>query len=319
MAINAPIGAEVVDVIVNSSHAEYKDGSDIGKIKAIFLTENSNSIATARWYKPLQTNFHTFPLKGEIVMMIAGPALRSQILAKNTTYYWFTTMGIHGDRNNNTQENSSYYVIQGANDSKGETFKEKEVKHLESFEGDTILQGRFNNTIRLGSSVSNDKVSNKWSLGSAAGDPILIITNGGAGQVEDANADASSITMTSTQKLSITLANPEAPATVTVPTGPVLPHIPPLQMYSGKPQVVIKSGRLIFNAVDDSIFISAKNNISLSTKGWKLDVTALCDILDALLTQLQVEVHASPCGPTSPPINAAIYAMLQGQLSAMRN
>ena len=89
-------------------------------------------------------------------------------------------------------------------------------------------------------------------------------------------------------------------------------------MYMGKPQIVVKSGRLIFNAVDDSVFIAAKNNISLSTKAWKLDVTALCDLLDALLQQLMIEVHATPCGPTAPPINAVVYGLLKTQLNMMR-
>ena len=85
-----------------------------------------------------------------------------------------------------------------------------------------------------------------------------------------------------------------------------------------KPQIIISSDRLIFNAKNDSVFIAAKNNISLSTKKWKLDVTALADILLETLNQLTMEVHPTPCGPTGPPVNAAIYGMLKTQLMAMQ-
>ena len=312
------VTAEVLDVSVNTSHPEYKAREDIGKVYANIMTATGQSSSRAKWFKPLSTTIHTFPLIGELVQMSRGASIRSQDRSRIMVYYWSSIIAVEGNRNNNALENASFYSSDFLNNEKGATFKEQDLPHVESFEGDTIMQGRFNNCIRFGSSVSNDKVSNMWSMGSAAGDPILILSNDMADVTEDPNTDGSSIMMTSTQKLDIKLANKEAPATVTIPVGPVLPHLPPLNMYMGKPQIVISSDRLIFNAKADSVFIAAKNNISLSTKSWKLDVTALADILLELLTQLTMETHATPCGPTSPPINAVVYTMLKTQLSQMK-
>ena len=312
------VTAEVLDVIVNTEHPEYSGREDIGKIRANVMTGTGQSAARAKWFKPLSTTIHTFPLIGELVSMTLGSSVRSQDRSRISVYYWSSVISVEGNRNNNALENASFYSSNYTNDSKGETFKEQDIPHVESFEGDTIIQGRWNNSIRFGSSVDTDKVSNMWSMGSAAGDPILILTNDMADGTDDPNADGSTIMMTSTQKLDIALANSEAPATVAIPTGPVLPHLPPLNMYMGKPQIVISSDRLIFNAKGDSVFIAAKNNISLSTKKWKLDVTALCDIIDAMLQQLMLETHVCAAGPSSPPLNSAIYAMIKAQLAQMK-
>jgi hypothetical protein len=312
------VTAEVLDVIVNTSHPEYKDRDDIGKVYANIMSGTGQSSASAKWFKPLSTTVHTFPLIGELVSMVRSASIRSQSRSRIMVYYWFDIVAVEGNRNNNALENSTFYSSEFENTKKGDTFEEEDLPHIESFEGDTIMQGRFNNCIRFGSSVPTSKVSNMWSMGTKAGDPILILSNDMADVTEDPNNDGSSIMMTSTQKLDIKLANKEAPATVAVPTGPILPHLPPLNMYMNKPQIVISSDRLIFNAKGDSVFIAAKNNISLSTKSWKLDVTALADILLETLTQLTMETHATPCGPTSPPINAVVYGLLKTQLSAMK-
>ena len=123
--------------------------------------------------------------------------------------------------------------------------------------------------------------------------------------------------MTSTQKIDIQLANKEAPMAVAVPTGPILPHMP-LNTYMKKPQMILQSYRLVFNAKGDHVFIAAKKNISLSTDKWKIDVSSLADILLELINQLTMEVHPTPCGPTGPPINATIYSMLKTQLESMK-
>ena len=91
----------------------------------------------------------------------------------------------------------------------GETFKEKDfIKPLRPFEGDNILEGRFGNTIRLG---STSKPLNPWSRNGENSDPIIIIRNGQFNNtnddtfipnVENINNDDSSIYLTSNQNIS---------------------------------------------------------------------------------------------------------------------
>jgi LAS superfamily LD-carboxypeptidase LdcB len=66
-----------------------------------------------------------------------------------------------------------------------------------------ILEGRFGNSIRFGS--SNPKGKNNWSENDSEGEPITIISNGqtpqGSAAIEDINGDASSIYLTSNQNI----------------------------------------------------------------------------------------------------------------------
>ena len=101
----------------------------------------------------------------------------------------------------------------------GKYFKEKlDIKPLLPYEGDHIVEGRFGNSIRFGSTSrptgSTAIPSNYWSDGIKGdiGDPITIIRNGqsygleeGRGWVhtiENINLDPSSIYLTSNQKIS---------------------------------------------------------------------------------------------------------------------
>ena len=93
----------------------------------------------------------------------------------------------------------------------GRTFIENEkIKTLRPFEGDIILESRFGQSIRFGSTVKGLKALNSWSEAGLTGDPITIIRNGQgqptdtdpfAATIEDINKDDSSIYLTSSQKI----------------------------------------------------------------------------------------------------------------------
>jgi hypothetical protein len=92
----------------------------------------------------------------------------------------------------------------------GATFTEKYVRNLQPFEGDSIIQSRFGQSIRFGSTVPVMKNFNTWSTSGENGDPITIISNSQGNRqrlgkfdnlVEDINKDGSAIWMTSTQEV----------------------------------------------------------------------------------------------------------------------
>lgn len=96
----------------------------------------------------------------------------------------------------------------------GYSFSERNsIKFLRPFEGDTILQGRWGQSIRFGSTVTTLKSINPWSKSGLNGDPITMIVNSqkefttaesnSPVTVEDINRDGSSIYMTSGQEISI--------------------------------------------------------------------------------------------------------------------
>tara|TARA_R110000787_G_scaffold30593_1_gene81932 strand:+ start:763 stop:2328 length:1566 start_codon:yes stop_codon:yes gene_type:complete len=108
----------------------------------------------------------------------------------------------------------------------GDYFNEQlNIKPLRPYEGDHIVEGRFGNSLRFGATARSKTIpvsqSNNWSAGAKGniGDPITILRNGQAEgldemgwvpTVEDINLDASSIYLTSNQKLdNLTIAAPD--------------------------------------------------------------------------------------------------------------
>ena len=137
-----------------------------------------------------------------------------------------TTLFETNEQNTNdyqrTEAGISRQVTDGSTDiDLGRYFHEKmDIKPLLPYEGDMILEGRFGNSIRLGSTVKEQKDEklipkenqNNWSDSEegTTGDPIIIIRNGQTVETEDKgwihttekiDTDDSSIYLTSTQKL----------------------------------------------------------------------------------------------------------------------
>jgi hypothetical protein len=156
----------------------------------------------------------------------------------------------------------------------GATFRERDdINPLEPFEGDVIYEGRWGNSMRFGSTVQNRP--NTWSSTGTNGDPIVIIRNGqgenvGNGfshVVEDINLDKGSIYFTSTQKIPLQVSSkgynsyktqkPETPDT-----------------YTGN-QIMISSGRLVFNSNKDHILLSSAKSINLNAiEGINIDTNS---------------------------------------------
>ena len=148
----------------------------------------------------------------------------------------------------------------------GITFKENNtIKNLQPFEGDILLEGRWGNTIRFGSTVNDSSPPNPWSNNGENGEPIIIIKNGQTAesndtwipQVENINSDKSSIYLTSNQQIPIEGASINYKSYDTPPESP--------NEFIGE-QVLINSGRLYFNAKNDSILLSANTSINLNTQ-----------------------------------------------------
>jgi hypothetical protein len=146
----------------------------------------------------------------------------------------------------------------------GRTFVERGNIHpLLPFEGDKILEGRWGNSIRLGSTVKNSP--NTWSSTGENGDPITIIRNGQGNQtdegwiptIEDINNDDTSIYFTSTQKIPLEASsiNDYFSYTNNPPARP--------NEYAGK-QIILNSGRLVFNTTEDHLLLSSIKSINLN-------------------------------------------------------
>jgi hypothetical protein len=158
----------------------------------------------------------------------------------------------------------------------GQTFNENnviDIHPLLPYEGDIIYEGRFGNSIRLGSTVKNKSgTKNPWSKVGEDGDPIFILRNGQSATqtgvngstdpwvpvLENINEDKSSIYLTSTQQIPLQPASNLTDSYNKSSEKPV-----EVGLYS-RPQIILNSGRLIFNAKNDHIILGADKSIHLT-------------------------------------------------------
>ncbi len=218
--------------------------ASIGSIKYNIIQTATSApveIKSNNFALPLFGNVKQYPLKGEIVMLVAGPSTKMNDVAGAQQMYYVSTHNIWNSQHHNAFPNLSVYAnyvaasttdeekVAGAKTTQGHSsnsiplgnyFVEKSgIKPLIPFEGDIIIEGRNGQSIRLGSTVKEEKDYNTWSKGdkSKTGDPITIITNqrkkkefspeAWIPSVEDINKDGSSIWMTSGQAVQIDVGN----------------------------------------------------------------------------------------------------------------
>lgn len=171
-------------------------------------------------------------------------------------------------------------------------FERSNINPLLPFVGDVIHEGRWGNSLRFGSTVNPPGLNpvNGWSDAGTNGDPITILRNGQSTNlrdsqnnplpgfvniVENINTDSSSFYMTSTQRVPITTNPVEVNGTRYFSYTPSLKEIPISPgAYAGS-QVIINSGRLLFNSKSDHIMLSSKRTISFeAVKGFNFDTPA---------------------------------------------
>lgn len=290
LSSNSPsiISVRVKDIILDDSHPEFKNYGEWNGIGTIFFDSidfpfASTSAATA---KPLFSNQKFYPLINELVSIVSLASPSTQGNTNIITPYYLPSINVWNSQHHNalpdpTQEpnpnskqdydQSTAGVTQDVrrvddNSTEidlGEGFNEKiNTYPLRSFIGDYLLEGRWGNSIRLGSTVQNKP--NDWSSIGENGDPILIIRNGQPLDLtqdswipitEDINQDRSSAYFTQGQKLPIEVASENYDS---YQQGPTVAN-----EYDGD-QIILNSGRLVFNAKSDHILLSSNNSISLN-------------------------------------------------------
>ena len=269
---------------------KYGDWSSIGCLFFDKINEpNPNpSFETDNFARPLFPNVSAIPLKNEIIYVMSMPNSNIQADVNEVTYYYFQSVNIWGSTHHNaipnpinnldsvpesqqqdyeqTSTGNVRRVTDGGTEIElGDTFQERlDVRNLVPYEGDYIYQGRWGNTIRLGSTVTDAPIPNPWSDVGENGDPIMIIKNGQHDedtdpwepQVEDINTDLSSMYLTSTQALPIDVASKKYNSYFNPPVS--------TDEFDSE-QVVINSGRIVFNAKNDNILLSSFDTINLNS------------------------------------------------------
>ena len=273
----------------------FKEYGEWGSLGGVFFNSVTNpnlnpEFTTNRFARPLFPSVISVPLKNEIIYVISLPNANIQANVDEQTYYYFQSINIWSSTHHNAipnpidnndsipesqqqdyQQTSTGNIRRvtdggGTEIELGDTFQEKlDVRNLLPYEGDYIYQGRWGNTIRFGSTVTNSAIPNPWSSVGENGDPITIIKNGQTDeegkdawipQVENINTDLSSIYLTSTQALPIEVASKSYNSYFSAPIS--------TNEFDSE-QVIINSGRILFNSKNDSILLSSFDTINLNS------------------------------------------------------
>jgi hypothetical protein len=291
---NNLVFGRVKSIILDESHPRYEElggWNALGTIEFETVatpTANTQILPTA---KPLDATFKSFPLINEIVYILALPNTDIGEFSTIKTNYYISIVGLWNHPHHNAfPQNSNIlppaqqkdYIqtqvgsVRRVTDQSteiflGETFVERgDIHPLLPFEGDKVLEGRWGNSIRFGSTVTGSL--NNWSSTGENGDPITIIRNGQGDQtdegwvptIEDINNDDTSIYFTSTQKIPLEASSTSYSSYSSNP--PTKPN-----EYAGK-QLILNSGRLVFNSTEDHILLSSKKTVNINAiNGFNVD------------------------------------------------
>jgi hypothetical protein len=285
--------SRVRDIILDDKHPLFEKYGRWNSIGIIFIESAKNPVFSDEIpliiAYPAFPNIKHYPLKNELVPIIY---LTDIDATTNTTsiqaYYlppinvWNSVVhnGIPSSNITPESQNKSYQQVEAGSTNVitnqsteinlGNTFDENNVdtiRPLLPYEGDVIYEGRFGNSVRLGSTVNNANLANPWSFEGQNGSPITIIRNGQPDElegdswtpiVENINIDKSSIYLTSTQQI------PLFPASNLQDS--YAKSVKPINVskYSEN-QIILNSGRLVFNAKNDSIILGAEKSIHLTS------------------------------------------------------
>ena len=302
------------------------DYSFLGGVKGRFVnSELGKNIDSLSDYKPLNPNFQITPVVGEIVI---GVRYLGQL-------FFTTQLNLFGNPNFNTQHGISVGKkkdtlkstkdiddLPNSDDTGIETghyFKKiDDARKLLPNEGDVTIEGRFGNSIRIGSDIKNENEDS----------PNVIISVGhtieGDTKVpieEKIDTDASSIYMVTNQELKPTLGAPSQ--LITAP-------------YEGK-QILLNSDKIILNTKNDGyILFSSNKNVGISavkevvieaptTKIGGVDATepiVLGTTLESKLNDILTLIETGLLAPTGPVVvgpGAGLLASIKSTLSTIKS
>lgn len=238
------IPAQVIEICLDNESKLYETEVDIGKIKFRNLTKELNSLEKSinNFAYPLDRSTVKYPLPGEevLVFKLLGESVRetAQEESIQAVYYYTnvvsvlqnitynshpflgtTSLAIDPKKFSITTEEHSKRFEKKMSDIDSVLDADRKplmYKQLKPYQGDFILQGRFGNSIRFGS--TNITKEQPWTdfneVVSKSGDGIMVlrVDNESTSKVdemfaiEDFATDASSIYLTTTQTLPVKLA-----------------------------------------------------------------------------------------------------------------
>lgn len=347
------------------------------KIIGSYGSNSPNEIITAR---ALDANIKNIPIAGEVILLLKAPTAYNTADRLGQEYYYTNPVSIQSSVHHNglpgiteypevkkpTNEKNRTSVQDGLTNKSQDvgkittsidpTFPERlDVYPIQPYSGDLIIEGRWGQSIRFGSTVDirrNYPIQPSWYPGfGATGNPILIISNGTNPKkqsynqfiLEDIDNDDSTIWLTSGQMVRFT------------PASQFMPSIADKNLdlfrtnnYSGH-QIIMASDRIILNSKKQELIGFSKEGIAFSSeKSFIIDsrkiiemesgiinlglnanepallgnttgvwLSDLCYILVNLLENIVTLTVPTGVGPSGNPVNSPQFNNIKSQVESM--
>ena len=274
------VSVRVKDIILDDTHPQFKEYGEWNGVGTIFfdLVDFPFGEEVVNTARPLFSNNKFYPLINELVSLVFLSSTETQNNTNVTEPYYFPPINIWNSQHHNAlpdptielsenttqdyqnaEEGSSQSVRRVYDNSTdielGEGFNEQINTHpLLVFAGDNLIEGRWGNSIRLGSILENN-----------TNHPITIIRNGQPTDTseegwvpikEDINKDISSIYLNETQSIALEAASTSYNSYPTPPKGII--------EYTEN-QIILNSGRLVFNSKSSDILLTSNKSINLNS------------------------------------------------------
>ena len=293
---------------------------------------------TEKVYAHPASNVKVVPLVGEHIscFKVTSPFANAGHTTKKTWYYT-VPVNFHGNVNANPLPNAaieekkktsgadfSNYVASGAPQSSaplpyipgGNFVEADDVRTLQIFEGDTIVEGRHGHGLRFSSGISGNtsKYGKNPSWDGSQGSPITILSNGQKNapfqnqyRIESQEDSESIIILSSSQKIK----------KFTPSQAKITPAVDP-KSYS-KSQVILSADRLHFDSKLDQIILTAKKDVIISTPNWQMQLDVLYTNLFDLVDYITKMTHPTGVGPSGVAVNLADFEKVKNALKEMKS
>lgn len=334
--MRAPIDFYIAEVVENQY--TYKDLNKSKMYGITVRTYNSDN-PQQLFCIPSDSNIKKIPLTGEHVFIYKGLTPDSNNDRVRSQWYYMATLPLQSSIHQNslptttkvttTQSvNINSTVKQSTADQEnielGQTFTERgDVPILQPFEGDILVEGRFGNSIRLGSShgqleQNRYSISQLFSWDGRPSQPLIILSNkrpksGKSFSVENIKDDYSSLYLTSGQEIKTIEYSKELSKSNS----------------SAGPEFIGSADKMILQSKSGPVIIDAKKRLSINANEVLIGSEQASspipkgDVLEQILTQIISAIQAGTIGPagiySTPTPGQGSLAIAQGLLRQLNS
>jgi len=308
--------AEVISNELDSTYRLIDDESEYDNTDFLYTIRvtlyGSGVVNTTVPAKPYNLHNLTIPAVGEHVVVFNGYSNYNQEKGRREQWYYLPVIGVQSNIQNNLLPGLS-----GESNTVDKNLPDLNISPMQVYMGDVISQGRWGNSIRLGSSI-NSNTYNRYSKiptwsdsDSNPGNPIIVLSNtkthlpGKQFVIESADKDYSSLWLTSTQTVTMTLNN----------------TLRKTNRYES--QLIGTADRIILKSKSDIVALDSKIAVEINapitsfgvseTKEEMLHSTVIVEVISSMINIISAgNIDAS--GNISNPVLASKLSELQSKL-----